>query len=329
VTGRTNFCLSIGFIPKPVPTFGSDALEQQETIMSRIGIHSFVWSASSAQDDLERTLANTREAGFDLIEFSYLDPANVDVGGLAKRIAELDLGVAISIGLPPDGDISSADKAIAAHGVEVLNDTIALTRDLGGRKVAGILSTSHGLQTEAPTRDQWNRSAATLAKVAETAKTAGVTLNLEIVNRFESNLLNTAAQGLAFIEDTGSDNIFLHLDTFHMNIEEADIGLAIRHAAKKIGYVHIGESHRGFLGTGNIDFAAIFDALTAIGYGDDLSFESFSSEIVDENLSKKTAIWRNLWTDNMELARHARRFIAIGLETARRKAELVASSHQP
>ncbi|MGX9119804.1 sugar phosphate isomerase/epimerase family protein [Mesorhizobium sp. BHbsci] len=297
--------------------------------MSRIGIHSFVWSASSAQGDLERTLANTKEAGFDLIEFSYLDPANVDIGGLARRIADLDLGVAISIGLPADGDISSADKAIAAHGVEILKRTIALTRDLGGRKVAGILSTSHGLQTEAPTRDQWNRSAATLAKVAETAKAAGVTLNLEIVNRFESNLLNTAAQGLAFIEDTGSDNIFLHLDTFHMNIEEADVGLAIRHAAKKIGYVHIGESHRGFLGTGNIDFAAIFDALAAIGYSDDLSFESFSSEIVDENLSKKTAIWRNLWTDNMELARHARRFIAIGLETARRKAELVSSSHRP
>ncbi|RUV25193.1 MULTISPECIES: sugar phosphate isomerase/epimerase [unclassified Mesorhizobium] len=297
--------------------------------MSRIGIHSFVWSASSAQGDLERTLANTKEAGFDLIEFSYLDPANVDIGGLARRIADLDLGVAISIGLPADGDISSADKAIAAHGVEILKRTIALTRDLGGRKVAGILSTSHGLQTGAPTRDQWNRSAATLAKVAETAKAAGVTLNLEIVNRFESNLLNTAAQGLAFIEDTGSDNIFLHLDTFHMNIEEADVGLAIRHAAKKIGYVHIGESHRGFLGTGNIDFAAIFDALTAIGYSDDLSFESFSSEIVDENLSKKTAIWRNLWTDNMELARHARRFIAIGLETARRKAELVSSNHRP
>ncbi|MES0026446.1 MULTISPECIES: sugar phosphate isomerase/epimerase [unclassified Mesorhizobium] len=297
--------------------------------MSRIGIHSFVWSASSAQGDLERTLANTKEAGFDLIEFSYLDPANVDVGGLARRIADLKLGVAISIGLPADGDISSADKAVAARGVEILNETIALTRDLGGQKIGGILSTSHGLQTQAPTRDQWNRSAGTLAKVAETAKAAGVTLNLEIVNRFESNLLNTASQGLAFIADTGSDNIFLHLDTFHMNIEEADVGLAIRHAADKIGYVHIGESHRGFLGTGNINFAAIFDALTAIGYRDDLSFESFSSKIVDENLSRKTAIWRNLWADNMELARHARAFISIGLETAQRKAELVASRHRP
>ncbi|MER9253025.1 sugar phosphate isomerase/epimerase [Mesorhizobium sp. M0598] len=297
--------------------------------MSRIGIHSFVWSASSAQGDLERTLANTREAGFDLIEFSYLDPANVDIDGLAKRIADLGLGVAISIGLPADGDISSADKTIAAHGVEILERTIALTRDLSGQKVAGILSTSHGLQSEAPTRDQWNRSAGTLAEVADTAKSAGVTLNLEIVNRFESNLLNTAAQGMAFIADSGSDNIFLHLDSFHMNIEEADVGLAIRNAAGKIGYVHIGESHRGFLGTGNIDFAAIFDALTAIGYSDDLSFESFSSEIVDENLSRKTAIWRNLWTDNIELAKHARRFIALGLETARRKAELVSATHRP
>jgi D-psicose/D-tagatose/L-ribulose 3-epimerase len=307
---------------------GSDA-QKPETMMSRIGIHSFVWSASSAQANLERTLAKTKEAGFDLIEFSYLDPADVDIRGLARRIADLGLGVAISIGLPGDGDISSADKAIAARGVEILKDTIALTRDLGGQKIGGILSTSHGLQTLAPTRDQWQRSAGTLAKVAETAKAAGVTLNLEIVNRFESNLLNTAAQGLAFIEDTGSDNIFLHLDTFHMNIEEADVGLAIRHAASKIGYVHIGESHRGFLGTGNIDFAAIFDALTAIGYNDDLSFESFSSEIVDENLSKKTAIWRNLWTDNLALAKHARAFIGLGLETARRKAELVASRHRP
>ena len=297
--------------------------------MSRIGIHSFVWSASSAQTDLERTLADTKEAGFDLIEFSYLDPANVDIDRLAGRIADLDLGVVISIGLPAEGDISSADSTIAARGIEILNRTIALTRDLGGRKLAGILSSGHGLQTAASTRDQWNRSAGTLAEAAERAKAAGVTLNLEIVNRFESNLLNTTAQGLAFIEDSGSDNIFLHLDTFHMNLEEADIGLAIRRAANKIGYVHIGESHRGFLGTGNIDFAAVFDALTAIGYKDDLSFESFSSEIVDENLSRKAAIWRNLWTDNMELARHARRFIALGLETARRKAELVCAAQKP
>ncbi|WP_421927825.1 sugar phosphate isomerase/epimerase family protein [Neoaquamicrobium sediminum] len=297
--------------------------------MAHVGIHSFVWSAGSDQSALDRTLERTKEAGFDLIEFSYLDPADVDIDRLAKRIAEHGLGVAISIGLPEEGDISSADKAVAARGVEILDDMVALTRDLGGNVLAGILQTSHGLQTEMPTKDGWNRSAHTLAEVAERAKRAGVSLNVEIVNRFESNLLNTASQGLAYIETSGSDNIFLHLDTFHMNIEEADAALAIRHAADRIGYFHIGESHRGFLGTGSIDWPAIFDALVAVGYAKDVSFESFSSEIVDENLSRKTAIWRNLWSDNVELARHARRFIEVGMETAHRKHELVAAEHRP
>jgi len=297
--------------------------------MSKLGIHSFVWSAGSSRQEIETALTRTKEAGFDLIELSYLDPKVVDIPWLARRLEELGLGVAISMGLPVDGDISSADQDIAENGVAILDRAVALTRDLGGTKLGGILSSAHGYSPQAPTRAAWDRSVANLAKVADRAKSAGVTLNLEIVNRFESNLLNTAAQGLAYIEDTGATNVFLHLDTFHMNIEEADLGLALRNAGDKVGYVHIGESHRGYLGTGSIDFAAIFDALVAIGYDDYVTFESFSSEIVDKDLSLKTAIWRNLWSDNVDLARHARTFISLGLETARRKAELVGSAQKP
>ena len=123
--------------------------------------------------------------------------------------------------------------------------------------------------------------------------------------------------------------MLLHLDTFHMNIEEADVGLAIRHAADKIGYIHIGESHRGYLGTGTIDFPAIFDALVAIGWDDYVTFESFSTTIVDKDLSLKTAIWRNLWDDNVALAKHAHRFIELGLETAHLKGQLVRQAHLP
>jgi D-psicose/D-tagatose/L-ribulose 3-epimerase len=293
--------------------------------MSKLGIHSFVWSAGSSQTELEAALEKTRDSGFKLIEFSYLDPAQVDVPWLARRISDHGLDVSISMGLPAEGDVSSADPAIVARGQEILSGAIALMRDLGGTKLAGILSSAHGKQVHAPTLESWKRSVDAVARAAEIAAGAGVTLNLEIVNRFESNLLNTAAQGLAFIEATGADNVFLHLDSFHMNIEEADIGLAIRNAADKIGYVHIGESHRGYLGTGNIDFAAIFDALVAIGYDDWVTFESFSSEIVDEKLSIATGIWRNLWDDNVDLANHARTFIDLGFATARRKAALVAN----
>jgi len=295
--------------------------------MSKIGVHSFVWSAGSSKDELEKALARSHELQFDLIEFSYLDPAQVDVKWLASRLRELGLDVAISMGLPPEGDISSEDPAVVANGEDILDRAVALVRDLGGTKLAGILSSAHGKQEHVVTRKGWDTSVATLSKVADRAKAAGVTLNLEIVNRFESNLLNTAAQGMAYIEATGASNVFLHLDTFHMNIEEADVGLAIRHAADKIGYVHIGESHRGYLGTGNIDFSAIFDALVAIGWNDYVTFESFSTAIVDKDLSLKTAIWRNLWDDNVALAKHARQFIELGMETAKRKADLVKQAH--
>lgn len=297
--------------------------------MSKIGVHSFVWSAGSSQGELEKALENTHQLGYKLIEFSYLDPRQVDVKWLSRRLGELGLDVAISMGLPPEGDISSADPAIVTHGVDILDRAVALVRDLGGTKLAGILSSAHGKQEHSLSRKGWDTSVAALSKVAERAKAAGVTLNLEIVNRFESNMLNTAAQGMAYIRDTGASNVLLHLDTFHMNIEEADVGLAIRHAADKIGYLHIGESHRGYLGTGTIDFPAIFDALTAIGWDDYVTFESFSTTIVDKDLSLKTAIWRNLWDDNVALARHAHRFIELGLETARLKQALVQEAHLP
>ena len=121
-----------------------------------------------------------------------------------------------------------------------------------------------------------SNSIAAIGRTAEVAKAAGVDLVLEIVNRFESNLLNTTAQGLDFIAATGSDHVRLHLDTFHMNIEEANPAAAIRLAGDRIGYFHIGESNRGYLGDGVIDFDPIFDALLDIGYASDITFESFS-----------------------------------------------------
>jgi D-psicose/D-tagatose/L-ribulose 3-epimerase len=119
-----------------------------------------------------------------------------------------------------------------------------------------------------------------------------IDLVLEVVNRFETNLLNTTAQGLKFIEDTGSDYVRLHLDTFHMNIEEANPAAAIRLAGDKIGYFHIGESNRGYLGDGVINFDLFFDALSDIDYKRDIVFESFSTTVVDEGLSLACAIWR-------------------------------------
>jgi D-psicose/D-tagatose/L-ribulose 3-epimerase len=293
--------------------------------MTRIGVHSFVWAAGSSQDVLQCMIESTVSAGYDLIEFSYLNPTEVNVDWLAKALADAKLGVAISMGLPPEGDVSSEDPAVVSAGESLLRGAVALTRDLGGTVLGGILSSAHAKYDTFPTRLNWDTAVEAISRVARMAEASKIVLNLEIVNRFESNLLNTLAQGASFINDTGARNVMLHADTFHMNIEEPGIAQAIRQFGKHIGYMHIGESHRGALGTGNIDFGSVFDALVEVEYQGDITFESFSRKIVDTELSLKTGIWRDLWSDNLVLARQARSFIDLCLNQSRERLLLASA----
>ncbi|WP_108399006.1 sugar phosphate isomerase/epimerase family protein [Devosia submarina] len=294
--------------------------------MKTLGIHSFVWTGGTTQENLEGAMEKSAALGYGLIEFPRLDPSKFDVAWLAKRLEDYNLKVVVTMGLPLDSDISSEDADSVKRGEQVLDDAVKVTRDLGGEKLGGIIFSAHTKYFRMPTKKGWHNSVDVMSRVAERAKTAGVSMNLEIVNRFESNLLNTTAQGLAYIEATGSDNVFLHLDTFHMNIEETNTPAALKLAGKRLGYFHIGENYRGYLGTGTIDFPAVFDALVEMGYDDYITFESFSTEVVDEDLSITCGIWRDTWVDNVEVARLAKAFIEARYDEAKRKALITRSA---
>ncbi|WP_062228735.1 sugar phosphate isomerase/epimerase family protein [Aureimonas frigidaquae] len=284
--------------------------------MRKIGIHSFVWTNGASQADLERAIERSAEHGYGLIELSYLRPETFDLKALGRKASQLGLDIAVTMGLPQDADVSSADPAVAARGRAVLDDAVRITQDLGALRLGGILFSKHGKYDTMPTRDGWMRAAEAVAKTAELAAAGNVQIVLEVVNRFESNLINTTAQGLAFIRETGRDDVLLHLDTFHMNIEEPDPAGAIRLAGDKLGYFHFNENYRGALGTGTIGFPAIFDALVETGYAGDIVFESFSRRIVDEALCLACGIWRDTWDDNGPLAEQARRFIEMNWQQA-------------
>jgi D-psicose/D-tagatose/L-ribulose 3-epimerase len=287
--------------------------------MRRLGIHSFVWTGGQTQDGLEMALEKSAACGYRTIEFAYLRPEKFDLDRLARRAQSLDVEIGVTMGLPREADISSQDVAVVRRGEELLANAVKAVRDIGGNKLGGILYSAHTKYNSLPTERGWKNSVAAIAKIAEVAKSAGVDLVLEVVNRFETNLLNTTAQGLKFIDETGSDHVLLHLDTFHMNIEEANPAAAIRLAGDKLGYFHIGESNRGYLGDGVINFNLIFDALLDINYQRDIVFESFSSAVVDEGLSLACAIWRDTWTDNQPLAVHAKQFIELKYAEAQRR----------
>lgn len=287
--------------------------------MKRLGIHSFVWTGGQTQEGLEHALRKSAEHGYRTIEFAYLRPEKFDLDRLAKLAQALDVEIAVTMGLPLAKDVSSEDPAAVAAGVAMLADAVRAVRDIGGNKLGGILYSAHTKYNRQPTRKGWDNSVAAIAKTADLAQDCGVDLVLEVVNRFETNLLNTTAQGLKFIEETGSSHVRLHLDTFHMNIEEANPAAAIRLAGDRIGYFHIGESNRGYLGDGVINFDLIFDALFDINYSCDIVFESFSTTVVDEGLSLACAIWRDTWTDNDPLAAHAKTYIELKMDEARRR----------
>ena len=287
--------------------------------MRRLGIHSFVWTGGQTQEGLEMALEKSAEHGYRCIEFAYLKPELFNLDALAKKSQELNIKIGVTMGLPIDSDVSSEDPGVVQKGKKTLANAISAVRDLGGDKLGGILYSAHTKYNEPPTRDGWNNSVESIAHAGELAQAAEIDLVLEVVNRFESNLLNTTAQGLKFISDTDNDNVLLHLDTFHMQMEEASPADSIRLAKEKIGYFHIGESNRGFLGDGTIDWNPIFDALIAIDYNKDIVFESFSTQIVDKSLSLVCAIWRDTWTDNDSLANHAKQFIELKWSEAIRR----------
>ena len=284
--------------------------------MNHIGIHALVWADGWSELEAHRALEQTKRAGYDFIEIPLLDPAAVDGVLTARLLEKYELGATCSLGLSFEADVSSEDEDIRARGEEVLRAAVRTTASLGSTFLGGVVYSAMGKYLSPPTRRGRANAVETLARVAEHAGEEGVTIGVEPVNRYESNLLNTAEQALAFLDEVEAPNVSVHLDSYHMNIEEHDVASPIRLCGDRLRYVHIGESHRGYLGTGSVDFPALFAALAEVGYDGPLAFESFSSAVVSHQFQTALGLWRDPWSDGFDVARGAREFLADQLSAA-------------
>lgn len=285
--------------------------------MNKLGIHALVWVGGWSEAEARYAIAQTAAAGYDLIEIPVLDPRSVDPAMTRGLLEEHGLTATCSLGLRFDADISSTDAEVARRGEDLLDGALTVAHGLGSTYLGGVLYSALG-KYAAPLPDRGRHNCVeALRRLAVKAADAGVTLGLEIVNRYETNVVNTVEQALALIDEIGADNVVVHLDTYHMNIEEPDFATPVRQAGERLGYVHVGESHRGYLGSGTVDFPAFFAALAEQGYDGIVTFESFSSAVVNPQLSSSLAVWRDLWSDGPDLARQAREFVVAGLAAAR------------
>ena len=273
------------------------------------GGHALVWAGDWSAEGARAAISGAARSGYDYVEIALLDPWKVDTAMTRDLLAEYGVRAHASLGLSPTTDVTSTDASIIAEGDELLRKATDVLHELGGTELCGVLYCSLGKYPGPASRENRANSVAAMQRLSDYAADKGINVNFEVVNRYETNIMNTGIEGLAFLDEVNRPNTFIHLDTYHMNIEEDGMEKSVTAAGDKLGFVHIGESHRGYLGSGNVDFDTFFAALKKINYQGPITFESFSSAVVDPALSNALCVWRNLWSDSDDLASTALSFM--------------------
>jgi D-psicose/D-tagatose/L-ribulose 3-epimerase len=247
--------------------------------MNNIGIHygSFVQNWMDEQLPL---IAKVKELGFDLLELGsdYLLSLNdTGLANLKAVAADQEIELAISLGLTPAQDIASPEAAARKAGIDILKRNGTAMAKAGISDCSGILYCAWNGQIsgseEKPVR--WEHSVSSMREVVKVYEDQEVHINVEVANRFENYLINNCREGLAYLEEVESENIGLHLDTFHMNIEEDSFIGPILAAGSRLRYFHIGENNRKMPGLGMMPWRMIFDALKAVNYVRPITMEPF------------------------------------------------------
>jgi D-psicose/D-tagatose/L-ribulose 3-epimerase len=286
--------------------------------VNKLGVHALVFAGGTSPTEVDYIIDETKKAGYDLVEFSLHDSPQLDVPAARASLEAAGLGVVASRGLSFTADVSSDDAETVARGAALLHESLAITEGLGGTHFTGALYSALGKYMQPLSTAGRANVVSVLQDLAKEAAGKGMTLGLEICNRYETNVINTAADALRLADDIGEDNVLIHLDSYHMNIEEDDFVRPVLLVGDRLGYVHIGENHRGYLGSGHLDFSSFFHALADISYTGPITFESFSSAVVSPTLSNDLSIWRNLWNDGPALAKHAREYMVNAIDGSSR-----------
>lgn len=271
----------------------------------KLGIHAYAYCSQWSNETLD-LIDRVKNLGLDFIELPLMVLEDFDVETVSKRLKKVGLDIVTSTVLFEDTDITSDIAEIRAKGVEYLKACVKATHDVGGTSFSGVIYSQHTKATrDRPTEQTWRKSAECLKEVAKYAKPLGVTIALEPVNRYETYLINTCEQALKLIDMIEEDNMRIHLDTYHMNIEEKSFYEATKLAGDKLIHYHLCENDRGIPGTGLVDWDEIFKALSEIDYQGYAALESF----VDMTDNMNTWVWRQLAPSGDVLIKEGAAFI--------------------
>ena len=250
--------------------------------MFHLGLDTWLWASFFTQEHLY-CIAEAKALGAEVIDFSINAPDLFPTKEAARQMRMAGLIPVTSTALPMNCNPSSPNPLERQAAEEFLKKLVDITVELGGHITAGVNYASSGYRTgKMRTAQEVDFAARHLQRVCEYAKPCGVTVAIEPVKRFESHFLNRASQALELVELVGMSNLKVHLDTFHMNIEEASIPDAILACGDKLGHMHLVDSNRGAPGMGHVPWIDVYKALKAIHYEGTACIETFNPEMLEE-----------------------------------------------
>lgn len=280
-----------------------------------LACHANILVADASFESLPGALDTIAELGYSHVVLPPMDPATTNAAALGRMIDERGLAPITTMGgQSPATDVGSAEADVREAGAGLLRAVIDFTARLGGEQMNGVPYGLFGHPAGASSADSFARSAREVGRAADYAHGQGVAMTFEVLNRYETSLVNTAAQAMEFVALSESEHLGIHLDTFHMAVEEADMGEAIRIALPRLGYLELGQSGRGFLSTGVVDIPGVVRLALDAGYSGGFGVEAFSRSILPDAVGDALAIWREPYSSGEELAADAVRVIMRGVD---------------
>ena len=276
--------------------------------MAILGVHTLAvapaWTPAAARGFLPWL----KEHGVGLMEVPLLRPDEIDISGTRAVASQFDIQLACSLGLPNAIDaMGDPDSAIS-----FLARALEVTARIEAIALSGVTYSSIGKTSGAPpTARERDAVARIIEGGARAARERGLRLGIEPCNRYETHLINTVAAGVEVIERVGAENVFVHPDSYHMNIEEVGMASGIADAGAHLGYVHASEANRGVPGRGTLDWAGLCAGLAAAEFEGPVVLESFVH--LDPDIAAGLAVWR-------PVAEHPEEVIDVGLPFLREHA---------
>lgn len=276
----------------------------------QFGVSTWLWTSPFTTASIETLFPKIAGMGFDVVEIAVEDPSLIDVKAVKQGLDNNGLKATVCGAFGATRDLTHEDAAVHQQSFSYIAYCLDICAALGTHFFGGPMYSAVGKARMVPDdqrKKEWELAVTNLRIVCEMAAARGLQIAIEPLNRFESDLVNTAEDACRLVQDINHPGARIMLDGFHMNIEERDVEKAIKAAGSKLIHLQVADNYRGTPGTGQTNWQAYRKGLEAIDYKGIVTIESFTPD--NKELAGAVCFWHPMADDQDEFAREGLRFL--------------------